>query len=171
MHGRNIADLFKSQASTLNSGSGCKMASPHVEEDFSEDSQSVTEDNSRGSSLPDLPQTYTDMYRFAAYIESTFSAAITDLKTNLRVLTEKMASAEAAGKQRKKPIHRLEKVTTSQSLHFIEMNRHLEDLDNRGRRNNIRVRGIPESVETEQIAPALQRVFNSLLERPEDTEI
>lgn len=51
------------------------------------------------------------------------------------------------------------------------MNRHLEDLDNRGRKNNIRVRGIPETVDTDQIVPALQKVFNSLLERAEDTEI
>lgn len=33
------------------------------------------------------------------------------------------------------------------------------------------MRGIPESVESDQIVPALQRVFNSLLERQEDTEI
>lgn len=108
---------------------------------------------------------------FAADINSTFSAAITDLKSNLLVLTEKMASAEAAGKQREKSICRLEKVTSSHSNHFIEMNRHLEDLDNRGRRSNIRVRGIPETVDNDQITPAFQRVFNSLLERPEDTAI
>lgn len=55
----------------------------------------------------------------------------------------------------------------SHALHFIDMNRHLEDLNNRGRRNNIRV----ETVDTEQIIPALQRVFNSLLERQKDAEI
>lgn len=58
----------------------------------------------------------------------------------------------------------------ARSSHFIEIKRHLEDLDNRGRQNNIRGRGIPESVEAEQI-PALQRLFNSLLEREEDTGI
>lgn len=45
-----------------------------------------------------------------------------------------------------------------------------EALDNRRRRNKIRVRGIPKSVDTDQIIPALQH-FNSLLERQEDTEI
>lgn len=48
------------------------------------------------------------------------------------------------------------------------MNRYLGDLDNRG---NIRVRGIPETVEPDQIIPALQRVFNSLLDRQEDMVI
>lgn len=88
---------------------------------------------------PDLSLTYVDMSGFAADIKSTFSVTITDLKSNLLVLTEKMAAAGAAGKHREKAIHRLEKVTTSHSLPFIEINRHLEDLDKRGRRNNIRL--------------------------------
>lgn len=78
---------------------------------------------------------------------------------------------EAAGKRRVKAIHRLEKVVDSHAEQFIEMNRHLEDLDNRRRRNNIRVRLIPETVDPDQIIPALQRVFNSLLERQEDMDI
>lgn len=85
-----------------------------------------------------LPLTYTDMSGFATDIKSTFSAAITDLKENL--LAEQLTSAEAAGKHREKAKKkRLETVTASHSLHFIEINRHLEDLDNRGCRNNIRV--------------------------------
>lgn len=96
---------------------------------------------------------------------------MTDLKSSLPVLNERMTTAEMNGKHRNKAISRLDKVTVSHSNHFIDMNRHLEDLNNRGRRNNIRVRGIPEIVDNDQIIPALQRVFNSLLERPKDTEV
>lgn len=95
----------------------------------------------------------------------------TDLKSNLLVLTEKLAAVGTTGKHRDRILHRLENVVISHFSHLIEINRHLEDLDNRGRRNNIRVKGIPESVDTAQIIPALQRVFNSLLERQEDIEI
>lgn len=140
------------------------------EEDFSGDSES-TEDTGRGKSRVNKPLTYADMSVFSADIKSTFSAAITDLKTNLVVLTEKLAASEHAGRQRDKAIHRLDQVTVSHAQHFIDLNRHVEDLDNRGRRNNIRVRGIPETVEADQITPALQRVFNSLLDRQEETEI
>lgn len=143
----------------------------HAAEDFSEDSQLATGENSRGTSHSNLPLTYAYMAVIAADIKSTFSSAITDLKSNLLVLNDKMASAEAARKQREKANNRLERVTVSHSNHFIEMNRHLEDLDHRGRWNNIRVRVIPETVDKNQIIPALQRVFNCLLERPEDTEI
>lgn len=75
------------------------------------------------------------------------------------MLAEKMSTAEAAGRHRDKAIHRLERVTSSQPQHLININEHLEDLDNRGRRNNIRVRGIPESVEAEQITPDLTKGF------------
>lgn len=77
----------------------------------------------------------------AADIKSTFSAAITDLKTNLLMLNEKLISPEAAGKHRDKATHRLEKLSSTQAQHFIVIDRHIEDLDNRGRRCNIRVRG------------------------------
>lgn len=147
------------------------MVTSRVEENYSEDSQSAIEDNSRGLPHHDLPLTYAGMSGFTADNKATFSAAITDLKSSMLVITDKMATVEAAGRHRDKAIHRLEKLTCTQSQHLIEINRHLEDLDNRGRRNNIRVRGIPKSVEAEQITPALERVFNSLLERPEDTAI
>lgn len=47
----------------------------------------------------------------------------------------------------------------------------MEDLDNRGRRNNIRIRGVPEMVNAEQIRPALSSIFNGLLERPNESPI
>ena len=148
------------------------MARPqHEEDDFSEDSQFNAEDSGRNRPRSGKPLTFADMSVIAADIKATFSAAITDLKSNILVLSDKMETAEAKGKHRDKALHRLEKVADTHAAHFIEMSRHLEDLDNRGRRCNVRVRGIPESVENDQIIPALQRVFNSLLERQEDTAI
>lgn len=169
--GRNISDLLRNPPTSRSSVSGSKMAMPRVEEEYSEDSQSTLDDNGRETPHPDLPLTYAGISGFAADIKAAFSAAITDLKSSMLVLTDKMATAETAGRHRDMAIHRLEKVTFSHSQHLIDINKHLEDLDNRGRRKNIRVRRIPESVDTEQITPALQRVFNTLLERPEDTAI
>lgn len=135
--------------------SEAKMAPTRVAEDFSKDSQSAPEDNGRGSSHPNLPLTYADMAIIAADIKSSFSAAMTDLKSSLLVLNERVSTAEMNGKHRDKAINRLDRISTSHTNHLIDMNRHLEDLDNRGRRNNIRVRGIPETVDSDQIIPAL----------------
>lgn len=86
-------------------------------------------------------------------------------------MAEKMAGAEKAGNRQDKAITRLERVTKSHSFYLIELNRHLEDLDTRGRRHNIRVRGIPETAESDDITSALQSVFNNLLEHQADAPI
>lgn len=46
------------------------------------------------------------------------------------------------------------------------MQRHIEDLDNRGRRNNIRVRSLSESDGPEDLNSTLQILFNDLLGEP-----
>lgn len=47
----------------------------------------------------------------------------------------------------------------------------MEDLDNRGRRNNIRVRGLPESDASENLPAILESIFNQLLDAPTDNRI
>lgn len=119
---------------------GSKIAKSQGEEDaYSEDSQSASEEGGRDYKQTNLPLTYADMSVFTADIKSTFFAAITDLKLNLLVLTEKLAAVEATGKHRDRRLLRLKNIANSHSSHLIEVNRHLEDLDNRGRRNNIKV--------------------------------
>lgn len=137
---RNIPNLFKLQTASRGSMAGNKMARTQGEEDdYSEDSHSAAKDGGRGYKQTNLPLTYAVMSGFAADIKSTFSAAIADLKSNLLILTEKLAAIETMGKYRDRRLLRLESVAISHSSYLIEVNRHLEDLDNRGRRNNIKV--------------------------------
>lgn len=99
------------------------------------------------------------MTAIAADIKGTFAAAITDLKER------------ELGKHREKAIRRLEEDRLTHSGHLIAMNRQLEDLDNRRRPNNIRLRGILESVENENIRPVLTSIFSNLLDRPPESPI
>lgn len=108
---------------------------------------------------------------FVADIKNTFSSAITELKADLLALTEKMVIAERTGHRKDRAISRLESMSEILTSQLIAVNRHLEDLDYRGRRHNLRVRGIPETVNTDQITSALTSIFNNLLERPVDTLI
>lgn len=48
---------------------------------------------------------------------------------------------------------------------------HMEDLDNRGCRINLKVRDIPESVEQDQIQHAVSAICNDRLDRPPATVI
>lgn len=56
-------------------------------------------------------------------------------------------------------------------MQLRDLQRHVEDLDNRGQRHNLRVRGLPESVEHDQILPAVTDLFNRILDRPRHTLI
>lgn len=68
-------------------------------------------------------------------------------------------------------IHKAANRIDSHTLQMRDMQRHVEDLDNRGRRRNLRVRGLPEAIEGEQIAPTVTGIFNGLLNRPPPTPI
>ncbi|XP_073473806.1 vomeronasal type-2 receptor 116-like [Aquarana catesbeiana] len=48
---------------------------------------------------------------------------------------------------------------------------HQDDQENRARRNNIRIRGLPESVETTDLAPAVIAIFNNLLHKDKDAPL
>lgn len=152
------------------------MAPPHRtnrgdDKEDDEISLPASEDSVAGNDNKDLPLTHTTMTDIAADIKRSFSVAITDIKTELLRLTEQMAVSERAGKRRDRALTGLDDITSTHSQHLIEMNRQIEDLDNRGRRHNIRVRGIPESVTTDHIRPALSTIFNNLINRPEQSPI
>ena len=161
----------------FNGGSGSSKMAPNrradVEDVMEDDEISLpaSDDSSRGNMPSDRPLTYAMMTDIAADIKSSFTEAITDIKTELMRLSEQMAVTERAGKRRDRALIRLDDIVIDHSNHLIDMNRHLEDLDNRGRRHNIRVRGVPESVPPDQIRPTLTSIFNSLMDRPEASPI
>lgn len=83
--------------------------------------------------------------------KSTLTAAISDLKTELRDVASRLDHVEAAAMTHVATIEQVQQVTSVHAQHLIDMHHHIEDLDNRGRRCNLRFRGIPESVEGPQI--------------------
>uniref|UniRef100_A0A8C5M0Z8 Uncharacterized protein n=1 Tax=Leptobrachium leishanense TaxID=445787 RepID=A0A8C5M0Z8_9ANUR len=61
----------------------------------------------------------------------------------------------------------LEQQVSAHSKYFTLLRRDLDDVDNRGRRNNLRIRGFPEPQGPSEDIPALLRtLFNPLLQRP-----
>lgn len=59
----------------------------------------------------------------------------------------------------------------TQTLQMRDLQCHMEALDNRGRRRNLRLRGLPEAVEADKLLPTVTGLFNSLLDRPHTTAI
>lgn len=62
-------------------------------------------------------------------------------------------------------IQKLFTVQDSHTLQMQDLHRHLEDLDNRGRRNNLGVLVLPETVEKDQLRQAVMAILSNLLDR------
>lgn len=63
-------------------------------------------------------------------------------------------------------------VTETHAIHLRELQRYLEDLNKRGRRYKLRLRGLPKSIEPHPLSQTVITVFNDhLLERLQDAPI
>lgn len=63
-------------------------------------------------------------------------------------------------------VYRTQLQGTDHRMLLRDMQRHVEDLNNRGSRNNNRIRGLPESEGPEDLHTTLQTLFNDLLGDP-----
>lgn len=52
-----------------------------------------------------------------------------------------------------------------------EHSSHIDDIENRNQRNNIRIRGLPESVQNKDLDSTLQRIFATILDSPPSESI
>lgn len=114
--------------------------------------------------LPSL----ADRQRVALDIKNTLSAANSDLKINLKGVATHLDHLESVTVSHGAAIQQVQQDTSPHAQYLIDVHQHMEDLDNRGRRRNLRVRGIPESVEGPQLQSAVWAVFNTSLGRPPD---
>lgn len=68
-------------------------------------------------------------------------------------------------------IRQVQRSSDTNISHILEIHRHLEDLDNRGRHHNIHIRGVPETLEQQHLEQTVTNVFNDLMDRPADSPI
>lgn len=110
-----------------------------------------------------------DLQRVALYIKHTLTSAITDLKSDIQNMAHRIVEVEQTSHA--EAIRQVQRAYDSQLPHMFELHRQVEDLDNRGCRHNISVRGVPESIETPALPQAICSIFNHLLGRPADSPI
>lgn len=65
----------------------------------------------------------------------------------------------------------MQRTYDTQLPHLLDLHCHVEDLDNFGHRHNIRLRGIPEVIESAAVPQAICSIFNDLLGCPADSSI
>uniref|UniRef100_A0A8C5QPB1 Uncharacterized protein n=1 Tax=Leptobrachium leishanense TaxID=445787 RepID=A0A8C5QPB1_9ANUR len=94
------------------------------------------------------------------------------LRTNLGGIQTRLQHVEVTQEQQSVTIAAHSSAITTQRSALQMMARHLEDVENRNRRNNIRVQGLPELENSqEELKCTLIALFNDILERDPATDI
>lgn len=147
-----------SPQNTVQSSNGNQLAFSNVEPG------ELSGQSSRQPSICYLRTVATD-------IKDTLSAAIADLRIDIRAIADRVQTVEKTTVQHDTVLHRVTRNMDNQTLQLRDLQRHLEDLENRGCRHNLRVRGLPESVDSTQLDTIVTNFFNDALDRPLQTAI
>ncbi|OCT74252.1 hypothetical protein XELAEV_18033211mg [Xenopus laevis] len=100
-------------------------------------------------SLLSALSTKDDLRAMAKMLRESQKADLAEIKAELRNI----------GEAHNHLVHR-----SNDHHRFIYLLRkHMEDLDNRGRRNNLRIRGIPDSITAADLGDMVRAIFNSIL--------
>uniref|UniRef100_A0A8C5MJ26 Uncharacterized protein n=1 Tax=Leptobrachium leishanense TaxID=445787 RepID=A0A8C5MJ26_9ANUR len=113
------------------------------------------------SALP----TKADLSDMVADLRENFGREVREIRTEVSALSTRVGALEEVA-QRPPP-----EMTTTSPTAFSELQRRVDDLDNRGRRHNIRVRGLLEVEGPEDLRAILTELFNHILNRKLDTPI
>ncbi|CAH2286110.1 Hypothetical predicted protein [Pelobates cultripes] len=117
-------------------------------------------------SLRDLAATMvtkTDLQAITTTIQDTLRTEIAGIHTELTAQAGRITATEEATEALTARVAATDTAVARQGEMLLSMRRHLEDVDNRGRRRNIRVRGVPESEGPENAEALLTELFCSLL--------
>lgn len=120
---------------------------------------------------PSLLYLQRDLQNIALYIKHTLMAAISDLKTDIQNTNHPLTEMEETSQLQAVAIRQVQKTHDLQLPHMFNLHSQVEDLDNRGHRHNIRLRGVPEGVEATELQQTVCSIFNNLLDRPADSPI
>ncbi|OCT78735.1 hypothetical protein XELAEV_18029824mg, partial [Xenopus laevis] len=175
-HHKDIPSLFSKKN---REAAQAKMAPARAEEP--DDAVSLAPDSSDVDSETDSTmdvQTYLKRLPSKSDIKEMLHTMTDEIRSELHGIKQELESVgartDSLERNQTKLVsnHKLHRaIILKQSKEIEELHRHVEDLQNRSRRNNIRVRGVPETVQKDAILPTLLQIFNGILEREAHTVI
>lgn len=86
----------------------------------------------------DQPPSLLDLLKAALDIKNNLLAAISDLKSDIKAVAHCLTDVEQTSQTHAEAIRQVQKTYNTQLPHIFDLHRQVEDLDNRGRRHNIR---------------------------------
>lgn len=109
----------------------------------------------------------------AVRLEDLVKRELRVVQDSLICISNKIEQAEQEFSKLEGRVQRLEGASTNQESHLLRLAMHVIDLENRQRRNNLRLRGIPESIVLADLKPTVRKILNHYLnlESEEDLEL
>lgn len=170
---RNIPEIFRTLRSGDHEASQTPQASGPTSPSHSSDYQLEDGDTrshrfSPAVNLSDLQKVASDITH---NITGTLKAAILDLKMDIQAVAARISDVEQTTQLHTAAIRQVQHTYDAQLSYLYDLHRQVEDLDNRGRRHNVRVRGVPEGMEAGSLPQVICAIFNDLLDRLPDSPI
>lgn len=110
--------------------------------------------------------TKADLERFADRVEKAFKEDIAQLKADTNHLGGRLDSLEQKLEETLPVISKLQDKCNIQGQQIEALLCQLDDTENRSRRANIRIRGLPEATGPRDIIPTLEGIFKEILGLP-----
>lgn len=117
--------------------------------------------------------TWADLEGFMARMEKAFRKDIEDLQADTAHIGGRVEALEATVEDINPSLQALQAHSKMQDQRIDSLLDQLDDVENRSRRVNIRIRGLPEATGPRDIIPSLQGLFTQILgrEAPDHIEI
>ncbi|XP_077310065.1 alpha-2-macroglobulin-like protein 1 [Lithobates pipiens] len=86
-------------------------------------------------------------------LTAALTAAISDLRVDIQAISGRVQEVENVMATHSTVIRRSCQAIDTHTLQLRDLNRHIEDLDNHGRHHNLRIRGLPETIDAQRCSP------------------
>lgn len=136
--------------------------------------RAVSGGETAGQDLREIPAslpTTSDLQEMAATIQQTQRKDMAEITESLRGLRTQMEKMDKQISANRHAIRESIQSTNEHHKQLFLIRYQVEYHDNRGRRNNLRIRGLTESVKPEDLEVVVRDIFNSFLERSPDSVI
>lgn len=104
-------------------------------------------------------------------LESVLKHEIKPVQEALVGISNKLALLEGEIAHTSKRVANLEDTSKDLQTQVLNVALQVVDLEDRSRRNNIRVRGVPDSISGTEITPLVKKICNHYLQQDEDSHI
>ncbi|CAH2245177.1 Hypothetical predicted protein [Pelobates cultripes] len=107
--------------------------------------------------------TKCDLQSLTATLTTSLTSAVTALRTDMEAQGGRIQALETQALESQHQATAADTALTRQGNMLLALRRQIEDLDNRSRRSNIRVRGVPEGEGPENVEELLTALFLQIL--------